>query len=410
MKYLIIFMAVLFTFFAVPCFLPSEQARTQALEAGFSEDDIERGSQYAFQRQLFAWPWTILHIALLTVLVAKSRTLADVCSRWVRGWWLPTVLMVGLVWTVLEEAINLPFGLARLEHARAWGLTQRSVGDWLTQHCLAFAVYGAMEGLVILCFYVLMRYLPRSWWLASALAVPLLSIGGAILHPLVLAPLFNTFVPLEQSKWKNLRPVVEHVLKKAGVDVEGVLVVDASRQGSHTNAYFTGFGAARRIVLYDTLLENHTPEEVESILAHELGHWLHHDIARGIILGSVGAFFGLYLLFVFLRWMLLRAPGYLQNAADPAGLPLIILVTTLASWITMPAQNIFSRHIEFQADEESLKLAGQPEAFIAAERKLAVKNISRLDPHPLMVALYYSHPPAAERVQMAVDWKKAHPD
>ena len=135
-------------------------------------------------------------------------------------------------------------------------------------------------------------------------------------------------------------------------------------QGGHTNAYFTGFGSSRRIVLYDTLLQDHKdPAEVESILAHEMGHWLHHHIVKGIILGSVGSFVGLLLLFLFLRWMQGRAPCYLQNAADPAGLPLIILLVALTSWVVMPVENVFSRYIERQADEESLKLAGQPEAF-----------------------------------------------
>jgi STE24 endopeptidase len=408
MKYLIIMTALLLTFFAIPCFLPSQDAYDQAIKAGFDNETIERGRQYAFERQLFFWPWTILHLALLLFLVANSRRLADRCGQLVRGWWLPNVLLVGLVCVVLEEAINLPFGLARLEHSREWGLTKRSTEDWLQQHFLGFAVFGAIEALVLVGFYLFVRFLPRTWWLACSFVVPLLAIGGTILHPLFLAPLFNTFEPLDQSQWKHLKPEVEQILKKAGVDVAEVLVVDASRQGEHTNAYFTGFGSSRRIVLYDTLLKNQTPAEVESILAHELGHWLHDHINKGIMLGAVAAYLGFFLLFVFLKWMIGRPPCYLKSAADPAGLPLLILIYVLAGWVTMPAQNVFSRYIERQADEESLNLARQPRAFIDAERKLAEKNVSRLDAHPFMVILYYSHPPAAERIQMAKDWEKAH--
>jgi STE24 endopeptidase len=310
----------------------------------------------------------------------------------------------------------VPFGFIFLEHSRAWGLTDRSVGDWLRQRCLSLAVYGGIQALVVTGFYVLMRCLPRTWWLACSLASPLLAIAGTIIQPLFLAPLFNTFTPLEESEWKYLKPRVEDLLHQAGVNVADVLVVDASRQSGHTNAYFTGFGDARRIVLYDTLLKEHINSkthdtaEVESILAHELGHWLHDDIVHGIILGSIASFFGFLLLFLFLNWMRGRAPCYMKSAADPAGLPLIILVAMLAQWVIEPVANVYSRYIERRADQASLELAGRPDAFIAAERRMALKNISRLDPHPLQVFLRNSHPPVVDRIQMALDWKKTRHD
>ena len=180
MKYLILFMAILLTFFAVPCFLPSEEARDKAPEGGL------HAGRNPTRPGVFVPAADVLLAAddpapgpADCFCVARSRKLADACSRWVRGWWLPTVLLVGVVWALLEEAINLPFGLARLEHSRAWGLTERSTLDWLQQHYLAFAVYGGIEALVLAGFYVLLRYLPRTWWLACSLAAPLLGVAGA---------------------------------------------------------------------------------------------------------------------------------------------------------------------------------------------------------------------------------------
>jgi STE24 endopeptidase len=190
--------------------------------------------------------------------------------------------------------------------------------------------------------------------------------------------------------------------------VQDVLVMDASRQGEHTNAYFTGFGPTRRIVLYDTLLKKHSPDEVASILAHELGHWTHHHIVKGICLGMLGTLVGLLLLDRLLRRFMSRAPWRLSSLADPAGLPLILLLAYLGSWLARPAENAVSRYFERQADATSLELAGRPQVFISAEKKLAQDNVGNVAPSPWNIWLFATHPSALERIGMAEDWRSTH--
>ena len=176
------------------------------------------------------------------------------------------------------------------------------------------------------------------------------------------------------------------------------------RQTNHTNAYFTGFGSTRRIVLYDNLLKKHTPAEIESILAHEIGHWRHDHIVKGLLLGTAAALLGFFLLHCVLHWAVGRAPWHLQSIADPAGLPLVLLLISLGSWAAMPVGNAVSRHFERQADQVSLDLARQPAAFIECERKLARDNLGNVAPSPWNVWLFSTHPPTVERIHMAEEW------
>ena len=201
--------------------------------------------------------------------------------------------------------------------------------------------------------------------------------------------------------------MVRNLVERAGVPVKDILVVDASRQGNHSNAYFTGFGATQRIVLYDNLFKkDYSRAEVASIFAHELGHWRHQHIVKGIALGAVGALVGLFILAQILAMSVGRGRLALRYPADPAGLPLILLMLTIGSWLAMPVGNAISRAFERQADLDSLELARQPDAFIAAEKRLAIDNIDNVAPLPFSVWLFASHPPAVERIQMAEEWKR----
>jgi STE24 endopeptidase len=299
---------------------------------------------------------------------------------------------------------------------------------------------------VLVGLYVLIRLLPRWWWAVGATLSVALGFFYAYLMPEVINPLFNTFTPLrDQDLVKRVRALAA----RAGVPVENVLVMDASRQGRHTNAYFTGIGPTRRIVLYDTLLRPldtlppesaarvvgllataalpgpgavvgpveagavvtghrlQVAEEIESILAHEIGHWQHQHIFKGILLAGLGAYVGLYLVSRILCWAVRRAPFALRSPSDPAGIPLVLLLSVLGAWVVLPVENLVGRHFERQADASALELAGQPRAFIAAEKRLVRDNLGNVAPTPFSVWLFATHPPAVERIQMAEEWQKA---
>jgi STE24 endopeptidase len=183
--------------------------------------------------------------------------------------------------------------------------------------------------------------------------------------------------------------------------------MDASRQGRYTNAYFAGFGSTRRIVLYDNLLERHTADETLSILAHEMGHWRQHHIVKGLVLGGVGAFAGFFVL----AWLLSRAGSSgvfgFRSPSDPAAFPLILLLAFVEGFLAAPVENAVSRVFERQADRAALELGGSPDVFIAAEERLVRDNVGHPAPSDLAVALFASHPPAVERIEMAETWKAA---
>jgi STE24 endopeptidase len=385
--------------------IPSTAAEEQARAEHFTEQEIEKGLHYAFEGRLISWGLSAVLFAFWTfvVLGGWGRKLADACGRLSGNRWLLTVLLVGAACLLAQSILTLPFGLASLARQHAWGMSRQSVIAWLADFGKSIAVTAVTGGVLLVGLYLLLRYFPRGWWALAAAGGTAFAIAYAFLMPVLIDPLFYHFHSLEDAQ---LQKQVTALAEKAGVQVSEVLVMDASRKGRHTNAYFTGFGPTRRIVLYDTLLKNHTPAEIESILAHEIGHWQHNHILKGILLGGVGACFGFFLLAQILRWAVDRRPFLLSGPADPAGLPLIVLLISVGGFLALPAQNAVSRHFERQADETSLKLADHPDDFIAAEKRLARDNLSNLAPNPLSVWLFYTHPPALERIRMAEEWKQ----
>ena len=183
--------------------------------------------------------------------------------------------------------------------------------------------------------------------------------------------------------------------------MEEVYQADASRRTRKGNAYFTGLGATKRIVLYDTLITQSDPEAVELVLAHEMGHWAHAHIWKGIALTLVGMGFALWCGARVLAWAGARGAFHLAGPADVAGLPLFLLLLFVLNLASLPLQSAISRHFERQADRASLELTKNPAAFIRAEVDLARTNLADLDPPPALVWLLYTHPPVAERIRMA---------
>jgi len=397
---------ILVVLFGLTTFLPAPAARAQA-EKYFPPEVIEHGLQHSLEGKLLYGASTMVHLGALAVVVLTgfARRLADVLDRWTGGRWLLTVLLVGLFLFLGNEVLSLPFGLWSLEWQRSWGLTNRSVGDWLIDHAKGLALSAVVSAVLLAGLYTLLRVFPRTWWALAAAGGTVLACAYAFVLPIWINPLFNTFTPLAETKWASYQGPVRALADRAGVPVQEILVMDASRQGSHTNAYVTGLGATRRVVLYDTLLRSHTDQqEVLSILAHEFGHWQQNHIVKGIALGSAGLLVGLFLLSRILKWAIGRPPCYLTSAADPAGLPLLLLLVALGSWCVQPVENAISRVFERQADMASLELADHPEEFIEAEKRLARDNISNVAPNALSVWLFATHPPAVERIQMAEKW------
>jgi STE24 endopeptidase len=400
--------AVFFVLIVLTTFIPYPAARADALAAGFNDDDIDIGLQLSFERRLFFWGSTGLELALLCIFAMPgfARRSADRLLAMTGQRRLLAALLFGLAYWITLEILTLPIGIARYYHARHWEMSNLELSGWLRDHLLYFGIYLGMVTIALVGFYTVLIVLPRIWWVLAPIGMSILAIVFAFLMPIVISPLFNDFTPLDQTKWKDQTPRVQALIAKAGIPVREILVMNASRQGNHTNAYFAGFGPTRRIVLYDTLLKNHSPAEIESVLAHEIGHWQEDHIVKGILLGTLAAIFGCFVLDRLLRFAVGRAPWHLQSPADPAGLPLILLLVFLGSWATMPVQNAVSRYFEREADQASLRLADHPDVFTAVEQKMARDNKSNVAPTPWNVWLFASHPSTVERIRAAKEWQE----
>ena len=242
----------------------------------------------------------------------------------------------------------------------------------------------------VLILFGFMQRWPQTWWLVTAIFLSVWIIIQTFLWPLVVAPLFNRFTPATDPA---LVAMVGELADKAGLPVSEVLVMDASSRTTKVNAYYTGLGGTRRIVLYDTLLTSHPLDEVKAVVAHEMAHWQKGHIIKGLFLGISGNFVLWYILFLLLP---VTVPQWTRN---PATWSVILLFLLLTSFAANPLQNYISRHMETEADQVSVMLTEDVPAALRLDINLAVGNLSDVAPAPFVRWFSYSHPPAPERIK-----------
>jgi STE24 endopeptidase len=261
-----------------------------------------------------------------------------------------------------------------------------------------YAVSAVLGALALLGFYAVARYVPRWWWAWGAAGAAALVILLSFVFPVLVEPIFNRFTPMEPGA---LRSNLIAMAARDGVPVRDVLVADASRRTRAVNAYVSGFGATRRIVVYDTLLERATPGEVESVVAHELGHAKDRDVITGTVLGALGTAAGVIAVYLLGSWAgLLRRAG-IDSIAEPRSIALLLAVAALAGLIAAPAQSLVSRKVEARADSHALALTDDPETFEAMQARLSIVNLADPDPNRIEYLLFASHPSTVERMAAA---------
>jgi STE24 endopeptidase len=247
----------------------------------------------------------------------------------------------------------------------------------------------------------LLRIAPQTWWLWTGLVLLFFSVVLANVAPILIFPIFYDFQPLEEEH-QDLKQRLIKLAEKAGTEVKGVFKFDMSRRTKQANAALTGLGNTRRIILGDTLLEEFSDDEIETVLAHELGHHVNNDIPLGIAVQTVLTFGGLYLASLLLNWGI----GYFgfQGVSDIAALPLFGLVMSLYGLVTMPLSNAYSRWRERMADRYALQATENGEAYASALVRLADQNLAEADPEAWVEFLLYSHPALQKRIDMALDF------
>jgi STE24 endopeptidase len=293
--------------------------------------------------------------------------------------------------------LYLPFNYYRgFVMGHQFGLSTQTAAGWLADWGKSLLLTLATDGLLWGGFYALLQAAPRRWPIPAGALLLGFGFVYTLITPLLITPLFYTVQPLEDA---GLRARIVALTQRAGMPVETVEVIDASSKTTTVNAYFTGFGNDRRIVLYDTLLASYTPDQLEVVLAHEMGHWYYRHVFWGTVGLGVAGWLGLF----GLKWLLGRTwqPLGLTGPADVAGLPYLLAVLAVVSILTLPVENAISRTAERQADTYALALSQKPTAFIGLFEQFAGQNLSKVDPPAWEKLIFYTHPPIVERVQMA---------
>lgn len=364
---------------------------------GFDEGRQDLARKLRRKRRGYSWSHTGVLLVFLGVLLARESV--DVRS-WIAsfGWpgWAAASAFLILLYTI-GSALGWPYAyLGGYWLERSFGLSTQSRRSWAFDQLKSFALGLAavvVAGNVLLW---LLATFPNAWWLLAWALGILVTLVLGFLGPVLLAPLFYRFRPLQDPA---LRARFEALAAKAGVRVLGVFVMGASAKTRRATAAVMGFGRTRRVVVTDTMLHAYTPDEVETVLAHELGHQRFHDSSVGVAVGAAISF---------LMWSVAALaytatfPAFgVASLGDMAGLPGLVLYAGIVSSILGPPELAWSRHREARADRFSLEVTRNPRAFASAMAKLHDQNLSIAHPRPWEKWLLYSHPPGGERVEAA---------
>ena len=327
---------------------------------------------------------------------------SEALKAWLLGFttndWLLVLLYVVVIGGIMF-LLNLPLSYYQgytLPHR--FELSTQKLSDWITDQVKGILISGIIGMIVLEIIYAILRTFPTLWWLWAAVILLIFNVILANLAPTLLMPLFNKFVPLGEEH-TELADRLMLLAKRSQTYVRGVFKFDMSKRTKQANAGLTGLGNTRRIIIGDTLLNEFTIDEIETIMAHELGHQVNKDIPLGIIFGSITTLVGLFLASLGLNWVVI-ALGF-TGPADIAAFPMFLIVLGLYSLVTMPLENGFSRWRERRADEYALSLTHNGSAFASALRRLANQNLADADPEAWVEWLLYSHPALGKRIAMA---------
>jgi len=344
-------------------------------------------------RVLFITSFILQVLALCWfVFSRKGATIVRWLEKRSRGHhWKSILAYFSLLWLFLR-LLRLPFTLYGSYYwQQAWGFSTQSLPSWWLDYSKSAALDLFLSTFGVLLFFLLLKHWPRIWWVIGATLFGFWLVLQNFLWPVIVSPLFNHFEPVKDPVVINM---VKDLANKAGIKVDEVLVMDASKQTTMANAYFTGLGTTKQIVIYDNLLKNYPLDEVRAVLAHEMGHWQKGHIFQGLALGILGNFLAWGLLALFLRGFTPKSGYYLPQLW--AGLQLFFLLILM---VTSPLQSYISRDMEKQADQVSLELTENPASVVRLQIDLTTKNLSDVSPPDFIVWFQYTHPPVLSRIE-----------
>lgn len=370
--------------------------------AGFedlvSSETLAKTSAYTFESsRLGLWESLFDNLLLLLFLFAGLLAVYDRFILSLTGSFIQQGVFFFLLLSWVQTLLEMPFSLYGTFVVEArHGFNKTTPRLWLTD-----LVKSQLIGAILLCLvlgvtFALIQWSAAHWWLWVWGFMALFTLFMMFISPYVIEPLFNKFEPVTEA---GLEDEIRAMMEKAGLKVGNVMQMDASKRSGHSNAYFTGIGRVKRIVLYDTLIQQMSHREIVAVLAHEIGHWRLGHIWKRLLLAEAVAFFGAWGAYLALNWPGL--PGLLGYNDLSLAARMIILgfVASLLMFPLTPLSSWLSRRQEYAADRFAGKVSGDPEALATALVKLAAENLSNLHPHPFYAAFYYSHPPVVQRVR-----------
>lgn len=380
----------------VPWGAGDEVAGPVPAESVFTNAQIERGEEYASTARMLSWG----SLAVATG-VAALFGFTRLGSRLVRArlrWWPLAVLAAVALFALITRLATLPFAWASRQRRLEEGLTQQSTSGWLADLGREYLVQVLLTALVVIVLIWCARRW-RVWWPAVAATLgAALVVVGSYLYPVLLEPVFNDFETMPDG---DLRSSIMELADREGVQIDDVLIADASRRTTTLNAYVSGFGSTKRVVVYDNLVSSVPEAQVLSVVAHELGHARDGDVVIGTALGAGGTAFGVSLLAFVVNSAALRRRSGSDGAGDVRVVPLVLALAAIGSVLASPVQSTISRQIEIRADQTALEITGDPEAFQAMQTTLCIRAVCDPTPPAFTQFWFGSHPTVLERVAMA---------
>jgi STE24 endopeptidase len=310
-------------------------------------------------------------------------------------------LLAGLVFFAIPgligAVVDLPFDYYHIFIIEEkYGFNTRTLKTWLSD-LLKSLVVTVIIGTVLLSLLLMMvTYAGSSWWIWAWLIFFSFQILMAVIYPTVIAPIFNRFTPLDQD---DLSEKIEHLAKNEGFTLKGIFQMDAAKRSRHTNAYLSGLGKSKRIVLFDTLIEAHEDDEILAVLAHEMGHLKRNHIKKQLVIMGLSSVVLFYLASLMVTWQSMYQSFGFSSMPAYAGLFLVVVLWEPVGFFLSPIAMAISRRFEREADRYAFKVMKVTEPFTLALKKMARDNLSNLRPHPLYVWFNYSHPPLLERIK-----------
>ncbi|MDD2851003.1 MAG: M48 family metallopeptidase [Desulfuromonadaceae bacterium] len=371
----------------------------EGFEGAIDEEKLRVSSAYTFDSsRLGLWDSLLDNALLIVFLFGGLITLYDFFISSLQLSAIMSAILFFLLITWATTLFGIPFdlyGTFRIEARYGFNTTTPSL--WITDFLKSQAIGAVLLPFLVTVVFWLISWSPQQWWLWVWGFMALFSLFMMFISPYVIEPLFNTYEAVTEE---GLEDDIRSMMEKAGLKVGKVLQMDASKRSNHSNAYFTGIGKVKRIVLYDTLIKQMSHEEIVAVLAHEIGHWKKGHIWKRLLWAEIIAFAGSWIGFELLTWPGL--PGLLNLPGDislPAKMVVLGFVASLTLFPFGPFSSWRSRCHEREADRYASELTGRPEDLASALVKMSSENLSNLFPHPLYAAFYYSHPPTVERVR-----------